>query len=172
MWALVYIRCRADRPRYFYCQQVASLGFGLTAEAARLCVELLREWAVVWQGGLGLIEQGEAVVPGTCRLLDVVEAFGEAGGGFGGLAADLGDVAGGFAGFADGVEVVVVFWVESAESRCQRGLCGVDEASAAEVEIGGGRKDGFDLVEGTVDVALVLANVVAGAFLLCSLVQR
>ena len=96
-------------------QKVGGLGFSLTAKAVCLCVEFYGEGAAVGQEGLGLVEQEQAVVPVACGFLDAVEALCKAGGDFGGLAADLGDVPGGFAGFADGVEVVVVFRVEAAQ---------------------------------------------------------
>src|SRR5580698_6965254 len=127
-------------------------------QAAGLCAEFLGQGAAVWQGGLVLVQQRMVVVPGAGRLLYSDEAFREIGGGFGGFASNLGDVTGGLAGFADGVEVVVVFGIESAEGGGQRGLCDVGEASSAEVEIGGGREDWAEFVEVSADIVLVSSD--------------
>jgi hypothetical protein len=125
-------------------------------EALGIFLNLLDGFAVEREAGVGLVEEEKVIVPFAERFLCGLVAGGQGGGGFGGVAADLCEIACGLGGFAEGVEVLVVLRVEAANVFGEPALGHGDKLCAAETKFERGAEDGFEVVEPEFDFFLFL----------------
>ena len=141
-------------------EEMAGGGVGALVEVLGMFLNLLEGFAVGREAGVGLVEQEKVIVPFAEGFLRGLVAGGEGGGGFGGVAAGLGEVACGLRGFAEGVEVLVVLRVEAADVFGEPALGDGDELRAAKVEVERGAQAGFEVGELEFDSLLLVLEAV------------